>query len=131
MIPIIAAANRRRAMEREEEEMTGYTREELEGDWEFKIVRAETPVFRKREVLERLLEREAVAGWTMVEKLDNNRVRFKRLRSARAGDDHLPAGVDPYRTQYGGPLSGYVWVAVGLLVLLVGALVLLAVMLAR
>jgi hypothetical protein len=87
--------------EKEEEEMALYTQEDLNEDWEFKIVRAGTAAFRKSEVLEELLEEEARAGWIMLEKLDDSRVRFKRPRSARAKDAYLPEGVDPYRTQYG------------------------------
>lgn len=82
--------------------MTRYSAEELSDDWEFKIVRSDLPVFRKRERLQQLLDEEAHAGWVMLEKLDNQRVRFKRPRSARAQDGFLPPDVDPYRTQYGG-----------------------------
>ena len=39
---------------------------------------------------------------TMVEKFDDSRIRFKRLRSAREQDAYLPEGVDVYRTQLGG-----------------------------
>jgi hypothetical protein len=60
--------------------MTSYTPEELNGDWEFKIVRAYTPVFRKPGVLKKLVEEEAGAGWVMLEMFDNSRVRFKRRR---------------------------------------------------
>jgi hypothetical protein len=45
----------------EEERMTTYTREELEEDWEFKIVRANSAAFGKPEVLQKLLQEEAVA----------------------------------------------------------------------
>jgi hypothetical protein len=100
---IIAAVARRRQalLEREEESMTGYTSGNLGGDWEFKIVRAGTPVFRRRETLEQLIEEEARAGWVMLEKLDDSRIHFKRQRSARTKDTYLPPGVDPYRTHYG------------------------------
>jgi hypothetical protein len=81
--------------------VTEYTRGDVEGDWEFKIVRSNSAAFRKPEVLEKLIEEEAQAGWVMLEKFDDSRVRFKRRRSARARDDFLPEGVDPYRTRYG------------------------------
>jgi len=99
------------------EEMTAYTQE----DWEFKIVRSDSGVFRKPEVLERLIEEEAQAGWVLLEKFDDNRVRFKRPRSARTRDGFLPDGVDPYRTQYGVPTAQYTMIAtmVGLLLLMV------------
>jgi hypothetical protein len=102
-------------MEEEEEQMTPYSREELENDWEFKIVRSQTGTFRKQAALQNLLEEEARAGWQLVEKFDNSRVRFKRPRSARQRDAQLPAGVDPYRVHYGiseGALVAAILVAV-------------------
>jgi hypothetical protein len=88
-------------LEKEEEEMTEYTREDLDHDWEFKIVRSAKAAFRKREVLDKVVEEEARAGWVMLEKLDDSRLRFKRPRRARAQDAYLPPEVDPYRTHYG------------------------------
>jgi hypothetical protein len=96
-----AAAKRRQMLLAEEEDMTEYTQDDLKDNWEFKIVRSDTAAFRRSEVLNRLLEEEAQAGWVMLEKLDDNRIRFKRPRSARAKDSYLPADVDPYRTHYG------------------------------
>jgi len=115
-----AAAKRRRMLLAEEEDMASYTQDDLRNDWEFKIVRSGTTAFRKTEVLNRLLEEEAQTGWVMLEKLDDSRIRLKRPRSARAKDAYLPDGVDPYRTQYGTPVTQQaVLVGVGLLVLLV------------
>jgi hypothetical protein len=91
----------RQALRAEEEDMTDYTQDDLKGDWEFKIVRSETAAFRKPEVLRRMIEEESQAGWVMLEKFDDSRVRFKRPHSARARDPFLPEGVDPYRTRYG------------------------------
>jgi hypothetical protein len=48
-----------------------------------------------------LLDEEACAGWVLVEKFDDRRVRFKRRRSAAPAASSLPAGYNPYRTQYG------------------------------
>jgi hypothetical protein len=81
--------------------MARYTQEDLNNDWEFKIVRSESGAFRKPEVLRKLIEEEARAGWVMLEKFDDSRIRFKRSRSARTRDALLPPGSDPYRTQYG------------------------------
>ena len=121
-----AVARRRQALlEKEEEEMTQYTQDDLSNDWEFKIVRSSTAVFRKPKELNKLIEEEAHAGWMMLEKLDDSRIRFKRPRSARARDSYLPADVDPYRTQYGVPSTRYaLWagVVVGLVVLTLGVL---------
>jgi hypothetical protein len=102
----------------EEERMTTYTSDDLEGDWEFKIVRSASSAFGKRDVLEKLLQEEAVAGWTMVEKFDDSRIRFKRPGSAREQDALLPEGVDPYRTQYGAPAVFYAILVVGILLLI-------------
>ena len=87
--------------------MTQYTQKDLDDDWEFKIVRANTAAFRKPAEFSKLIQEEALAGWVLLEKLDNQRVRFKRPRSARAGDNHLPPGVDPYRTHYGMSPTNY------------------------
>jgi len=95
------AQERRRRDEEEEEEMTRYTTEDLENQWEFKIVRSESGAFRRPEVFQSLLEEESIAGWELVEKLDNRRVRFKRPRDSRRRDATLPPGFDPYRTNYG------------------------------
>jgi len=97
----IAAAAEQRRKQQEEEEMTNYTPEELGRDWEFKIVRANQQIFRKSEVLANLVKEEAQAGWVMVEKFDDQRIRFKRPRSAQSSDAKLPEGYNPYRTQYG------------------------------
>ena len=78
-----AEAERRR---QEEEEMTKYSDADLQGDWEFKIVRSNLAGFRSPEVLQQVCAEEARAGWTLVEKFDNQRLRFKRPISARAGD---------------------------------------------
>jgi hypothetical protein len=118
-----AAEKRRRLLFAEEEDMTGYTEDDLREEWEFKIVRSGTAAFRKPEVLKKLLEEEARAGWVMLEKFDDSRIRFKRPRSARAKDALLPADVDPYRTQYGA-LSNQYAVVVGLV--MVGLLLLFA-----
>lgn len=99
----IQAAEEQRKRDREEEEyMTRYTTDDLDDNWEFKIVRSETGAFRRPEIFQSLLQEESVHGWELVEKLDNRRVRFKRPRDARRRDTTLPPGLDPYRSQYGG-----------------------------
>ena len=79
--------------------MTSYTPEELASGWEFKIVRSATGGFKRTEFLQHVLEEEKRAGWTLVEKFDNSRVRLKRPVSARASDGS--AGVDAYRSHVG------------------------------
>lgn len=100
-----AARERRRRDEQEEEEMTNYTSEDLDNNWEFKIVRSESGAFRKPDVFQNLLQEEQIAGWELVEKLDDRRVRLKRRKEARRKDTMLPQGYDPYRTKYGSSLA--------------------------
>ena len=96
---VVAAAAAEAARRREEEEMTRYRDEELRGGWEFKILRANTRAFKKPEVLRQVCEEEAQAGWMLVEKFDDSRLRFKRPLAARERDRGLSG--DPYRTHYG------------------------------
>ena len=88
--------------------------------WEFKIVRASSDVFRDSSVLKRLCEEEASAGWIMLEKLDDRRIRFKRPIAMREiiRAELLP--IDPYRTNYGHSRSWKPWaIASGGLLLLI------------
>jgi hypothetical protein len=108
-----------RRCEQEEEQLTPYDSEEdttskktPDGyalaskdtgitDWEFKIVRASRDLFREPQVLKQLCDEEAQAGWMLLEKLDDRRIRFKRPTALRhiIKPEHLP--YDPYRTHYG------------------------------
>jgi hypothetical protein len=94
---VAAEAERRRR--EEEEEMTKYNDADLQEGWEFKILRSNTLAFRKPEVFQKACQEEATAGWTLVEKFDDQRLRFKRPITAREKDSLLD--FDPYRTQYG------------------------------
>jgi hypothetical protein len=128
IVPSISAATAgavvaaQQQMLAEEERMASYTREDLDEDWEFKIVRSSSSAFGKRETLQKLLREEGMAGWTMVEKFDDSRIRFKRPRGAREQDRFLPEGVDPYRTQYGTPAAFYALLVVGILLAVLFAL---------
>ena len=93
-----AAAEAQRQYE-EEEELTPYRQDDLEGEWEFKFLRSMTGAFGKREHLRRALEDEALCGWVLVEKFDNNRLRLKRRVGVH--DDEFNPDIDPYRTNYG------------------------------
>lgn len=108
-----AAAEKKRRQE--EEEMTRYTRDELDNDWEFKIVRSVTGKFKKREVVEQVRAEEAMAGWVMVEKFDDSRIRFKRQTKAQLNDISLPPGFDPYRTTYGLSEGGLAFTIIGII----------------
>ncbi len=92
------AAKKKREREEEEETLASYNPTELDG-WEFKIVRSATSQFKKRDVVEKVRQEEAEAGWEMLEKFDNNRIRFRRRVENRSKDQYLKT--DPYRTTYG------------------------------
>jgi hypothetical protein len=94
-----AAAAEEARRRQEEEEMTPYTADELSEGWEFKILRTNMNGFRKPESLKKHLDEEGQAGWALVEKFDDNRLRLKRPAGARRGDATLD--FDPYRTQVG------------------------------
>lgn len=78
--------------------MTPYDRDDLDG-WEFKILRATSQKFRNRDELERILDEEARAGWELIEKFDDTRLRLKRRVECR--EDDRRADVDPYRIWVG------------------------------
>jgi hypothetical protein len=69
--------------------------------WEFKILRSSQESFRDPQVFKQVLEEESLAGWILLEKLDDRRLRFKRPIAMREvlKADLLP--IDPYRTTYG------------------------------
>lgn len=73
--------------------------------WEFKIVRASRDLFRNPVILQKLCEEEAMSGWIMLEKLDDRRIRFKRLIALRDVLDASQLSYDPYRCYYGSSFS--------------------------
>jgi hypothetical protein len=93
-----ALQEHQRKLREEEEQMTGYDGEDLDG-WEFKIVRASTRKFKHPRFVRQVCEEEARAGWEMLEKFDDYRIRFKRRVDHRTDDRHRDQ--DPYRTQIG------------------------------
>ena len=129
LIAVHAANEQRRKIEQEEEEMTKYTSEDLDQNWEFKIVRSTYTAFRKPGIFQALLEEESLAGWELVEKLDDRRVRLKRRRETRRRDATLPPGLDPYRTQFG-TNTNTIGIVVGIIsaLLFVGVLVAIGIM---
>jgi len=112
-VAVHAAIQRKREEALEEELMTKYTREDLSQNWEFKILRSQTNAFKNLTTLANVLEEEAAAGWELLEKFDNGRVRLRRPISARQKDATLFTGIDPYRTQYGLSEGGIAAVALG------------------
>ena len=123
-----AAAAAQLLLQQEEEELTKYTDADLQGEWEFKILRSNLNSFAKPEILKQVCDEEARAGWVLLEKFDNQRLRFKRPISARARDAGLE--FDPYRTLYGTSSAAVVLVVVFAMVFgaaaLVGAIFLIA-----
>lgn len=116
-IAAAAAAKKAAEMREEEEEMTTYKGGDFDG-WEFKIVRSNTGKFKDSQFLEKVRQEEQQNGWELLEKFDNNRVRFKRRIEHRSRDTH--AAVDPYRGTVGigsGELAG---VIIGIILLVAG-----------
>ena len=108
----------------EEEEMTSYSETDLSEGWEFKILRSNMNAFRKPDNLKTYLEEEGRAGWILVEKFDDNRLRLKSPASARRGDAAL--NFDPYRTQVGLSDTRMILVILGIVFgVIIGLLVLL------
>jgi hypothetical protein len=92
-----AAASDRR--EEEEEEMTPYSSKDLAENWEFKILRSAAGKFRDPVSLQAILQEEGRAGWTLIEKFDDYRVRLKRPAGVPPSAAML--GFDPYRSYVG------------------------------
>jgi hypothetical protein len=89
--------------------------------WEFKIVRASRDLFRNPAVLQQLCQEEAKAGWILLEKLDDRRVRFKRLIALRTILDPNQLSFDPYRSHYGSSFTPLTWLGAiaGLMMILI------------
>ena len=93
-----AAAAKRRREHEEEEEVTPMNTD-TSGAFEYKIIRSVTKAFRTPAFFQQMLQEEAQAGWQLVEKLDDGRVRLRRSVECRSNDAHLTQ--DPYRTNIG------------------------------
>ena len=117
-----AAAARAAKMRDEEENMTKYNGDELE-KWEFKIVRSNFARFKNYQVVQKLCAEEARAGWELLEKFDDSRIRFKRPIDKRAYDQHLD--IDPYRTTMSGE-GKYTFLIIGIIVMVTGMAIALA-----
>jgi hypothetical protein len=82
--------------------------------WEFKILRSEREVFGNPATLQQACDEEALAGWILLEKLDDRRLRFKRPIAMREVIDPQTLGFDPYRSWYGRSTRWRQWLIVGL-----------------
>ena len=87
--------------------MTAYAPDDLAEGWEFKILRSSTGAFKHPHVLQQAIQEEGRAGWVLVEKFDNQRLRFKRPASARAGDATLRESGGGGRGGGGGDFDAY------------------------
>lgn len=76
-------------------------------EWEYKIVRSHYDLFKNSQNFMRLCEEESQAGWILLEKLDDRRVRFKRNVEMRDRIDVNQLSFDPYRCHYG-PSNGLI-----------------------
>ncbi len=103
-----AVAAQQAKLREEEEELTKYSEKDLSG-WEFKIVRSVTKINNER--FRQLCEEESKNGWELMEKFDDNRVRFKRLIENRERD--ATADIDPYRTHFGISEGKFAFVIIG------------------
>ena len=121
-----AKQGNRRREEVEEENLTRYeanTSSDQPKGWEFKILRTSSGGFRGRKVLNRVCAEEAQAGWILLEKLDDHRLRFRRPVTARDRDQQCK--IDPYRTRYGIAEIVETWTTIiVLLVIMSGAAIL-------
>jgi len=66
---------------------------------EYKVVQSTTPLFATSKKIDEVMTEEAQAGWQLVEKYDNYKMRLQRDISHRANDKNL--GFDAYRSQMG------------------------------
>ena len=66
---------------------------------EYKVVQAQTPLFSDTGKMHEILEQEAQAGWQLLEKEDNFKIRLQRDISHRENDKNLD--FDAYRSTVG------------------------------
>ncbi|MFM6188765.1 MAG: hypothetical protein ACKPEN_13985 [Planktothrix sp.] len=81
-------------------------------DWEYKIVRANRDVFRNPSIFKRFCQEESEMGWILVEKLDDRRVRLKRLKGIETPENPYQIKVDPYRSTYGSSRNIGAWLTI-------------------
>jgi hypothetical protein len=119
-----AAAEAERRRKQEEEEMTAPYGDES-AQYEYKIIRSATGGFKNPAWFKTILEEEARAGWELLEKFDDSRVRLRRDVKWRERDATLSQ--DPYRIRVGVSEGVVVvWILLGMLIgipALVGAII--------
>lgn len=68
---------------------------------EYKILQSQTPLFSDPGKLHEILDQEAKAGWRLLEKEDNYRIKLQRDIGNRENDKNLD--FDAYRSTVGVP----------------------------
>ena len=66
---------------------------------EYKIIQSQTPLFANSAKMHEVLEQESRAGWQLLEKEDNFRLKLQRSISNRENDANLD--FDAYRSNVG------------------------------
>ena len=66
---------------------------------EYKVIQAQTPLFSDTQKMHEVLDQEAKAGWRLLEKEDNYKIRLQRDVSNRENDKNLD--IDAYRSTVG------------------------------
>ncbi len=66
---------------------------------EYKVIQAQTPLFSDTAKMHEILDQEARAGWQLLEKEDNYRIKLQRNISHRDNDKNLD--FDAYRSNVG------------------------------
>ena len=79
--------------------------------WEFKIVRTKRDLFKDPGIFQLLCDEEMEAGWILLEKLDDRRVRFKRPIAFREIIKPEFLNRDPYRCAYGSAWQPGKWLS--------------------
>ena len=111
---LVKAAVEAKKRKQEEQDLSAYTAEDLQQDCEFKILRSPTGAFAKRKKFLQAVDEESLAGWELVEKIDDHRLRFKRSATAKQNDCFLPRQVNPYRTELSINYIGFAFTLFGM-----------------
>ena len=70
-------------------------------DHEYKVIQSQTPLFADTAKMHEILAQEAKAGWELLEKEDNYRIKVQRDTKHRENDKNLD--IDAYRSSVGVP----------------------------
>jgi hypothetical protein len=85
--------------QQDERLLAQFLQQDVERQYEFKVLRGGLASFRNPERFRTVLEQEAQAQWELVVKLDDARIVLRRPRDARSRDALRDTGIAPYRTE--------------------------------